>query len=87
MRHRGGHTYFYNSKAFEMAGVTKDTPNPTGGTYDRDENGELNGRVTDRARSVFNKVGKRRDLHAGADASSAAATASRTSRSSSPATG
>ena len=30
VRHRGGHTYFYNSKAFEMAGVTKATPNPNG---------------------------------------------------------
>src|SRR5262249_12028776 len=30
-----------------------------GGTFDRDANGELNGRVTDRAREVFNKVGKR----------------------------
>ena len=46
--HRGGHTSFYNSKAFELAGITKDTPNPPGGTFDRDANGELNGRVTDR---------------------------------------
>ena len=57
--HRGGHTSFYNSKALEMAGVAKTTPNPPGGTFDRDPNGELNGRVTDRARSVFAKVGKR----------------------------
>jgi predicted amidohydrolase YtcJ len=59
VRHRGGHTYFYNSKAFEMAGVTKNTPNPMGGTYDKDEKGELNGRVTDLASAPFNKVGKR----------------------------
>ncbi len=59
VRHRGGHTYFYNSKAFEMAGVTKDTPNPMGGTYDKDEKGELNGRVTDLASAPFNKVGAR----------------------------
>ena len=32
-----------------MAGITKDTPNPMGGTYDKDANGELNGRVTDLA--------------------------------------
>jgi hypothetical protein len=49
VRHRGGHTSFYNSKAFEMAGITKTTPDPMGGTYDKDPNGELNGRVTDRA--------------------------------------
>jgi predicted amidohydrolase YtcJ len=59
VRHRGGHTYFYNSKAFQMAGVTKDTPNPRGGTFDKDEKGELNGRVTDLASAAFNNVGDR----------------------------
>ena len=57
--HRGGHTSFYNSKALEMADINKNTPNPPGGTYERDANGELNGRVTDRARAVFDKIGKR----------------------------
>ena len=66
VRHRGGHTSFYNSKAFELAGVTKDTPNPPGGTFDRDANGELNGRVTDRARSVFERRRAAADVHAGA---------------------
>ncbi|HWF64457.1 MAG TPA: amidohydrolase [Rhizomicrobium sp.] len=59
VHHRGGHTSYYNSKALAMAGVTKNTPNSFGGTYDKDPNGELNGRVTDRARSVFAKVGNR----------------------------
>ena len=59
VRHRGGHTTFYNSKAFELAGITKDTPNPAGGTFDHDASGELNGRVTDRATAAFNRVGKR----------------------------
>jgi predicted amidohydrolase YtcJ len=59
VQHRGGHTSFYNTKALEMAKVTKDTPNPPGGTFDRDESGDLNGRVTDRARAVFNDVGQR----------------------------
>ena len=59
VRHRGGHTTYYNSKAFELAGVTKDTPNSASGTFDRDENGELNGRVTDRARNVFLGKGQR----------------------------
>ena len=59
VRHRGGHTYFYNSKAFEMAGITKDTPDPMGGTYDKDDKGQLNGRVTDLASAPFNKVGAR----------------------------
>jgi predicted amidohydrolase YtcJ len=58
VHHRGGHTSFYNSKAFQMAGVDKNTPNPPGGTYDRDGNGELNGRVTDRATGALNRIGK-----------------------------
>ena len=59
VRHRGGHTTFYNSKALELARVTRETPNPPGGTFDRDANGELNGRVTDRANNVFGGVGRR----------------------------
>lgn len=59
VHHRGGHTSYYNSKALELAGIDKHTPNRMGGTYDHDETGDLNGRVTDRARDVFNNVGKR----------------------------
>jgi predicted amidohydrolase YtcJ len=59
VRHRGGHTSYYNSKAFALAGVTRNTPDSPAGTFDRDANGELNGRVTDRARNVFNNVGMR----------------------------
>jgi len=59
IQHRGGHTYFYNSKALAMAGVTKTTPNPPGGTFDKGPDGELNGRVTDRANGVFAGIGKR----------------------------
>jgi hypothetical protein len=47
-----------------MADINKKTPNPPGGTFDRDANGELNGRVTDRAKNVFNKAGKRRTFNA-----------------------
>jgi predicted amidohydrolase YtcJ len=57
--HRGGHTSFYNSKAFASAGITKATPNPFGGTFDRDAAGELNGRVTDNAQDIIGKVGDR----------------------------
>jgi predicted amidohydrolase YtcJ len=56
--HRGGHTVFVNSKAFELAGITKATPNPFGGTFDRDASGELNGRVTDNAQDLLWKAGK-----------------------------
>ena len=56
--HRGGHTGFLNSKAFELAGITKDTPDPPGGRFYRDENGELQGRVADLALTRFEGVGK-----------------------------
>ncbi|HXT18917.1 MAG TPA: amidohydrolase [Gemmatimonadaceae bacterium] len=58
VRHRGGHTTFYNSKALELAGITRDTPNPAGGTFDRDATGDLTGRVTDRARAALDRVGR-----------------------------
>ncbi len=50
--HRGGHTGVYNSKAFEVAGVTVNTPDPFGGHFFR-EGGELTGKVAERARNVF----------------------------------
>jgi predicted amidohydrolase YtcJ len=59
--HRGGHTGVYNSKAFELAGVTVDTPDPTGGKFYR-EDGELTGKVAERARRVFGEVGKREEV-------------------------
>ena len=60
VRHRGGHTSYYNHKALEMAGITKNSPNPPGGTFDRNASGELSGRVTDLARGVIDRAGTRR---------------------------
>ncbi|MBI2537340.1 MAG: amidohydrolase [Gemmatimonadetes bacterium] len=59
--HRGGHTGVYNSKAFELAGVTAQTPDPAGGKFYR-ENGQLTGKVAERARGVFNRVGRREEV-------------------------
>ena len=59
VHHRGGHTAFYNSKALSLAGVGNNTPNPPGGTFDRDSAGNLNGRVTDRAMDRVEAVGNR----------------------------
>jgi predicted amidohydrolase YtcJ len=59
VHHRGGHTGFYNGTALQLAGITRATPNPPGGTFDRDKSGELNGRVSDNAMEVFEKVGVR----------------------------
>ncbi len=44
-----GHMCWVNSKAFEAAGITKDTPDPQGGEYLKTADGELLGCVTDTA--------------------------------------
>lgn len=57
VNHRGGHTGVYNSVAFRLAGITNQTPDPPDGRFFR-ENGELTGKVAERARGVFANVGK-----------------------------
>ena len=64
VHHRGGHTSFYNSRAFQMAGVGENTPNPPGGTFERDSGGQLTGRVSDNAKAAFYKVGRRKTFDA-----------------------
>jgi len=56
VRHRGGHTAVVNSRAFELAGITRDTPDPVGGKFFR-EDGELTGKVAELAVEVFDRVG------------------------------
>jgi predicted amidohydrolase YtcJ len=62
INHRGGHTSVYNSKAFELAGVTRDTPDPRGGRFDRDGSGELTGTVAEGARGALRRAGRRQPL-------------------------
>jgi hypothetical protein len=45
----GGHFSILNSKAYEMAGVTKETPDPVGGKFDRDARGEITGGAHEKA--------------------------------------
>lgn len=59
VHHRGGHTGWYNSQAFALAGITKDSPDPTGGRFFRDADGTPNGWVAELATDVFDTVGKR----------------------------
>jgi len=59
VHHRGGHTSWFNSKAFELAHITRETPDPQHGRFFRDASGELTGRVAELARDVFDTVGDR----------------------------
>jgi predicted amidohydrolase YtcJ len=54
--HRGGHTAVVNSRAFEIAGITLDTPDPVGGKYYR-EDGAFTGKVAELAIYTFNDYG------------------------------
>jgi predicted amidohydrolase YtcJ len=50
----GGHFSVANSKAFEMTGVIKDTPDPVGGTFERDPvTRELTGVLHEKARDII----------------------------------
>ncbi len=54
--HRGGHTGIYNGVAFKAAGVDRETPDPQGGQFGRDQEGELTGFVAEKARAAFHKI-------------------------------
>jgi hypothetical protein len=56
VRHRGGHTAVINSRAFEIAGITFDTPDPVGGTYYR-ESGAFTGKIAELAIAPLQKFG------------------------------
>ena len=54
--HRGGHMQFANSMAFQAAGIKQSTPDPSGGSFERDSSGQFTGQVIERAAEAFNKV-------------------------------
>ena len=55
--HRGGHTAYVNSRAFELAGIRDDTADPSGGRFDRDAvTGKHNGRISEKATDPFDKI-------------------------------
>jgi predicted amidohydrolase YtcJ len=52
-----GHTYWANSKALAMAGITKDTPNPPNGVIVRDPaTGEATGALKEAAHGLVGKI-------------------------------
>jgi predicted amidohydrolase YtcJ len=55
--HRGGHTAYVNSLALSQAGATAATPDPPGGRFEHGADGQLNGRVADKAmQAVQDKI-------------------------------
>lgn len=67
----GGHFWMANSKAFALAEITKDSPDPVGGKFDRDpETGELIGYLHEEAYNVLRPDGPpkptREESYAGA---------------------
>jgi predicted amidohydrolase YtcJ len=57
LRRIDGHAGWANSKALELAGISKDTPDPDGGKIIRDEEGNATGVLIDAAMSlVENKI-------------------------------
>jgi predicted amidohydrolase YtcJ len=49
---RGGHEYILNSAALRKWNITRETPSPAGGRITRDADGEPNGELVDRAKSL-----------------------------------
>lgn len=54
--HRGGHTSYGNTQAFKLAGVNDKTPDPQGGSFDRDASGKLTGCIKESANDAFGKI-------------------------------
>ncbi len=53
--HFSGHNVVANHKALELAGITKDTPDPEGGQIGKDAEGNLNGQLWETAMDLVNK--------------------------------
>ncbi len=56
LEHTMGHYGTANSLAMRMAGVTAGTPDPTGGTLDRDSNGRPTGVMKERAMGLITRL-------------------------------
>ena len=54
--HASGHSLFANVKAMEIAGITKETPDPVGGEIVRDGNGQAIGVFEERAQKAIYTV-------------------------------
>ena len=52
----GAHITIVNSKALEIAGISKNTAPPAGGAIEHDESGELSGKLVERAQYLVRNV-------------------------------
>lgn len=50
-----GHAAWANSRALQLAGITRDTPDPSGGRIERDANGEATGILIDAAMGLVGR--------------------------------
>jgi len=56
---KDGHSAWVNSKALELAGITRDTPDPERGRIDRDKDGEPIGSLQETAMELVGKLAPR----------------------------
>ena len=59
--HASGHVIAVNSYVLEGSGITKETKDPPGGSFDRDSDGTPNGVVREAARQLLTRVTSRAD--------------------------
>jgi hypothetical protein len=54
--HSSGHIIVVNSYVLQASGITKDTPDPPGGSFDREPDGTPNGVIRESARRLLRRV-------------------------------
>ncbi|MFN8666200.1 MAG: amidohydrolase [Gemmatimonadaceae bacterium] len=67
LTHASGHAAFANARALQLAGVTRDTPNPDGGEFVKDAAGEPTGFLKETAQRVVGAARSRDDRMSPAD--------------------
>ena len=55
--HSSGHVIVVNTYVLQASGITKDTPDPPGGSFDRDPDGMPNGVIREGARRLLTRLG------------------------------
>ena len=58
LRHASGHGVFVNKKAMDLSGISKETPDPSGGSIVRDEQGNAIGMFEETAQRIISQAYK-----------------------------